>query len=137
MNVRGTKVTRRGLLSYLVEDRLRSVGKGDVLLEAIANLFQLLALGPVVESAGNVDLLGSVGPARERNPELAIQCTYAKRALGKCGPQSNRVAAASGSSTTKAYTHGSAARAVPVLASPGHTTRRAMPPCDNEILLTI
>lgn len=52
-------------VTNLVVDLLRSIGKGDGLLKRVADLFQLLALGPVVEGAGNVDLLGRVSPINE------------------------------------------------------------------------
>lgn len=59
--------------AYLVEDGLGGVGQGDGLLEAIADLLQFLAFGPVIESAGHVDSLGSMGPARGKiETELAM-----------------------------------------------------------------
>ena len=49
----------------LVEDGLfdRGFGKSDGLLEVIADLDELLALGPVVERASYVHLLSRVRPA--------------------------------------------------------------------------
>lgn len=54
----------------LVEDGIASFWEGDGLLEVIADLFELLALGPAVEGASNVHLLSRVRPAKVSKPGL-------------------------------------------------------------------
>lgn len=52
------------LFTHLVVDILCGALEGHVLLEDAARLLQLLALGPVVKSAGDVDLVARVLPRR-------------------------------------------------------------------------
>lgn len=49
-------------VTNLVVDLLRGLGKCDRLFELVSDLIQLLAFGPVVEGAGDVDLLGRMRP---------------------------------------------------------------------------
>jgi len=51
----------------LVEDRVAGLWEGNRLLEVIADLLELLALGPVVEGAGNIHLFSRVRPAKSVN----------------------------------------------------------------------
>lgn len=52
-------------VTNLVVNLLRGLGESNSLLKGVADLVQLLALGPVVEGSGNVDLLGRVSPMRD------------------------------------------------------------------------
>lgn len=51
--------------TYLVVDLGRGVLEINRLLEDVALLLELDALGPVVEGAGDVDLFGGVFPVRQ------------------------------------------------------------------------
>ena len=50
--------------THLVEDLFRGIGQSNRLFKVVADLAHLLALGPVVEGAGHVDLFGSVRPVQ-------------------------------------------------------------------------
>lgn len=68
----------------LVEYLLGGVGERDGLLENVADLVELLALGPVVEGAGNIDLLRSMGPGQQDDVSKGLQLAQTTAAMGSC-----------------------------------------------------
>ena len=74
-------------MTNLVEDLFRGVGQGNVLLEVVADFAELLALGPVVEGTGNVDLGGGMAPVHGREKSAlceGIASTDRGRSTGPC-----------------------------------------------------
>ena len=57
------KKNRGNIVTNLVKYLFGDLGKRHILLEVVPDLFQLLALGPVVEGSSDVNFLGGVRPA--------------------------------------------------------------------------
>ena len=66
-NARTVERRKKTKRTHLVVDLLAGIGQGDVLLELVADLLELLGLCPVVEGAGNVDLFSGMGPGERRS----------------------------------------------------------------------
>lgn len=68
--------------TYLVIYLLGGIGQLDGLLKYVADLLHLLALGPIVESAGDIHLLGGVRPKCVEGQMLAMDLIRRRMIMG-------------------------------------------------------